>query len=255
MNTTAPTQNRFLLWFSRLRDQKGNTIAYVAMLLIIFGVIGVVMTSLLTSSVVSTTTPNHSRRALYMTEAGMRFGLSELRNAEDWLNRIQELNTTTYTVSAGETFTLNIFGPWYQADTYQSRTTGGTLTLNVPEGDMPTEYNFDTNSPHLSIINYNYTGNSIPDESVAQIDGFNRVDAHTVEFDVRDPIIVDNHDLVCMAVNIDAETLNQMPIDPRDSIYVAEQARHVSPSMTEPLKLSATYIFMMSLFMTAATTA
>ena len=63
-------------------------IAYIALVLIIFGVLGGVMASLLTSSMTSSATPNYSRRALYMTEAGMRYGLSELRNTEDWKGKI-----------------------------------------------------------------------------------------------------------------------------------------------------------------------
>ena len=177
------------------------------MVLIIFGVIGVVMTALMTSTIGSTASANHSRRALYMTEAGMRYGLSELRNTEDWAAKIQTLNSTTYTVSAEESFTLDIFGPWYQSGFYQSKSGGDVLTLNVPEGDMPPEYAMDTSSPYLSIVNFNYAGSSIPSESSSEIEGFTRIDANTVQFNVRDSFIVNINELVCVAVNIDPETI------------------------------------------------
>ncbi len=53
-----------------LANPKGNVIAYIAMLLIIFGSIGGIMASLLTSSVTSSATPNHSRRAEYNQQHG-----------------------------------------------------------------------------------------------------------------------------------------------------------------------------------------
>ena len=167
MNTTESFKNRLRLWFATLTCRKGNVMAYVAMVLIIFGIIGAVMASLLTTSITSTTTANHSRRALYMTEAGMRYALSELRNTNDWTDRIAELNATTFTVSPEETFTLNIFGPWFQSGSYQAKNTGDDLTLAVPEGELPEAYTVDTSSPYLSVINYNYVGSTIPVESKA----------------------------------------------------------------------------------------
>lgn len=243
MYSTASTKNRLRVLLRRLKGRKGNAIVYIAMVLIIFGVIGVVMTSLLTSSIVSTTTPNHFRRALYMTEAGMRYALSELRNTEDWTDRIQDLNNTIYTVSAGETFTLNIFGPWYQSGSYQSKSTGQILTLTVPEGEMPPDYTFDTSSPYLSIVNNNYSGSSIQAGSVAEIDGFTRIDANTVEFNLRDDFIVDDTELVCLAVNIDPQSVINNPIDIGDTLYVAEQARHVFPQYDGAIEVNRNVYF------------
>ena len=51
----------------------GNVLIYVVVLMLIFGVLGVVMVSLFTSSTASTVTRNDSRRARYMAESGMRY--------------------------------------------------------------------------------------------------------------------------------------------------------------------------------------
>jgi Tfp pilus assembly protein PilX len=51
----------------------GNVLIYVVVLMLIFGVLGVVMVSLFTSTTASTVTRNDSRRARYMAESGMRY--------------------------------------------------------------------------------------------------------------------------------------------------------------------------------------
>jgi hypothetical protein len=183
---------------SRWPNQKGNAMAYVVMVMIIFGIIGAVMASLLTSAVTSSATANHSRRALYMTEAGMRYGLSQLRNNEFATGVIDDLNNTTYTLSAEETFTLNIFGPWFDSASDQNISSGGSLTLKVPEGTLPQDFIIPAN---IWIVNYDYIDS--PSTSTTPrdpISGFSRIDDTTLTINCQGNFIVSKNEQVCLAV-------------------------------------------------------
>ena len=95
----------------------GNVLIYVVVLMLIFGVLGVVMVSLFTSTTASTVTRNDSRRARYMAESGMRYAFSEIRKADFDLNHM--INTAQYhhyKIGATESFTINVFSPWFDAD-------------------------------------------------------------------------------------------------------------------------------------------
>ena len=91
----------------------GNVLIYVVALMLIFGVLGVVMVSLFTSSTASTVTRNDTRRAIYMAESGMRYAFSELRkvglpdHSNDYIKN--SLNSITYTVTDAGSFTINVF--------------------------------------------------------------------------------------------------------------------------------------------------
>ncbi len=92
----------------------GNVLLYVVVLMLIFGVLGVVMVSLFASSTASTVTRNDTRRSIYMAESGMRYAFSELRKADFDIDfMIDTLNTTTYTVTDAGSFTINVFSPWF----------------------------------------------------------------------------------------------------------------------------------------------
>ena len=226
MITIKTKINEIYRW---LTTQKGNVIAYIALVLIIFGVLGGVMASLLTSSMTSSATPNYSRRALYMTEAGMRYGLSELRNTEDWKGKIEDLSTITYTLNPSETFDLNIVGPWYESTSLQDKTAGQTLTLTVPRGEMPVEYSIPVAPPRLSIINFAYTWEGIKPSSSAEIQGYTRIDESTIQVEVADSFVVSSGEIVCLAVPIDVEStqLPNTPVLAGDTLYVAYQARDI----------------------------
>ena len=62
-----------------LSGEKGNILVYVVIVMVIFGLLGALMVSLFSTSIGSSATANESRRAFYLAEAGLRYGLSELR--------------------------------------------------------------------------------------------------------------------------------------------------------------------------------
>ena len=66
----------------RLSQKGGNVLVYIVMLMVIFAVLGVAMVSLFSTSIGSSATANDSRRATYLSEAGIRYAASELRAAD-----------------------------------------------------------------------------------------------------------------------------------------------------------------------------
>jgi outer membrane protein assembly factor BamB len=211
--------------FSWLTTQKGNVIAYIAMVLIIFGVLGGVMASLLTSSVTSSATPNYSRRALYMTEAGMRYGLSELRNSEFATGVIDTLNTTTYTLNPTETFTLNIFGPWFDSPSDHS---AGNLTLKVPEGKIPQNFNIPAD---IWVVNFEYFGDSLSTLTTVRspVLGFSRIDDTTLEIQLSGDFIASRDERVCLAVLASSDFPSQTLNNEGEDLYVEHEAINLLP--------------------------
>jgi outer membrane protein assembly factor BamB len=114
-----------------LWTRKGSVLVYLIVVLLIFGVLGVTMVSLFTTATSSSATPNEVRRAAYAFESGMRYALSELRNTGFATETISKLNeTAAYTLDTGQTFSINVFGPWFDVASENS----GSITLTVPEG-------------------------------------------------------------------------------------------------------------------------
>ncbi len=235
MNSTASTKNKSRFLFGRLNGQRGNAIAYIAMVMIIFGAIGVVMTSLFTSSIVSTTTPNHSRRALYLTEAGMRYGLSELRNEEFATSVIDALNNLIYTVSAGETFTLNVFGPWFDSSAFQDITTGDNLLLTVVKGEIPEDYSIPSSPPYVSIVNLDYV-TTLTAQGSAEIQGYTPTSPTTLELTLVDNFLANQGERVCLAVPVHA-TSDGLPITNGGEIFIALQAQYIMPESNGAIEI------------------
>ena len=135
----------------------GNVLIYVVVLMLIFGVLGVVIVSLFTSTTASTVTRNDFRRARYTAESGMRYAFSEMRKFDFDLNHmINTLNTTTYKIGGMESFTINVFSPWFDADGRQAVSGEQNLDLDVPIGKIPPAYTLPQNSIHA--INFEFTG-------------------------------------------------------------------------------------------------
>ena len=222
MVTIKTKINQIFVW---LTTQKGNVIAYIAMVLIIFGVLGGVMASLLTSSMTSSATPNYSRRALYMTEAGMRYGLSELRNSEFATSVIDTLNTTTYTLDPIESFTLNIFGPWFDSPSDHS---AGNLTLKAPEGKIPQNFNIPADS---WVVNFEYFGDTLSTSTAVRdrISGFSRIDDTTLEIQMTGDFIASRGERVCLAVLASSDFPTQTLNNEGEDLYVEREAINFLP--------------------------
>jgi len=127
--------------------QSGSVMVYVIVVILIFGFLGAGMISMYTSSTkMSSRVPNHARNAEYLAEAGLRYAVSELRNKGYTKEVISTLNTTTYTVNDAGSFTINVFGKWFQP-TADYNASSGTLSLDVPQGQFPSSTITDFDIP------------------------------------------------------------------------------------------------------------
>jgi outer membrane protein assembly factor BamB len=138
---------------------KGTVLVYVVVLMLIFGILGVVMVSLFTSSIAS---------------SRMRFAFSELRKADFDLNvMIDPLNTTTYTVTDGGSFTINVFSPWFESSGNQSIVSSPPdLALNVPIGAVPVDYTIPISPNTIYAVNYEFVDVNPTASGISEITGY-----------------------------------------------------------------------------------
>ena len=121
---------RIRRWLPKpLAEERGNILVYVVLVMIIFGLLGVMMVSLFGTSVSSSATRNDTRRAFYMAESGIRYGVSQLLAKDFGSQDIEDLNTTTFKLPPGE-FKINVFGPWFESPTDQD-ISGSAGTVQV----------------------------------------------------------------------------------------------------------------------------
>ncbi|MGD9087821.1 MAG: PQQ-binding-like beta-propeller repeat protein, partial [Desulfobacterales bacterium] len=135
----------------------GNVLIYVVVLMLIFGTLGVAMVSLFSSSTASTATSNDTRRARYLSEAGVRYAIGEMRKEdfdEDYI--IDPLNTLTYTVNGAGTFEPNIFGPWFESDADVDAP--DVVNASPRFGEIPVDFATDPTNPlnNIWLVNYEY---------------------------------------------------------------------------------------------------
>ena len=84
----------------------------MVVVLLIFGVLGVSLVSLFTTSTTSSATPNDAKRALFIAESGIRYALSEIRNSPDLETAAELLNTTPeFELGKNGSFTASVFSP------------------------------------------------------------------------------------------------------------------------------------------------
>ena len=199
----------------------GNVLIYVVVLMLIFGVLGVVMVSLFTSTTASTVTRNDSRRARYMAESGMRYAFSEMRKADFDLNHmINTLNTITYKIGATESFTINVFSPWMDSREIQS---SPSLKLLVPVGEIPKNY---VMPPSIYAINYEFTGTT-PTEpgGVAEISSVAGQTLTTLDLNLNQIFNAGEDERIAFAVK---PTVDRAVTDGGD-LYIAPEAKGVFP--------------------------
>jgi outer membrane protein assembly factor BamB len=196
-----------------LSEERGNVLIYVVLLMVIFGLLGVTMVSLFSTSISSSGTRNDTRRAFYMAESGIRYGVSQLRDKDFVSKDIDDLNTTTFKLPPGE-FKINVFGPWFESPTDQDIGGTGTLNLKVTEGKIPHNFleqipagdanfwlvnrdyiNFDPNNPNNSEMRRRPS-----DTAIAQVSSFEKLTDTTFNFTIDDSFVVAKGEEICLSV-------------------------------------------------------
>ena len=128
-NISADTQGRPF-------GERGNILIYVLMTMVIFAVIGVTMVSLFSTSVSSSATANETRRAFYLSESGIRYAMSELRQGGFSATNINRINANPFSVPPAGSFRVTVLGAWFQSPSNQN-VAGGTLCGRTREGQDP----------------------------------------------------------------------------------------------------------------------
>ena len=174
---------------------EGNILVYIVMVMLIFGVLGVTMVTLFSTSITATAEPSESRRALYLYESGVRYGMSQLRNIGFTDATINTLNRTTYNMPPSGQFEVNVFSPWFESASNQTINPSGSVQLNVAHGDVPDGFlgKIPTSSPLLRVVNNDYiniSGSGPQETAKAAVSGRSLVDSDTVQLDLLDDFVV-----------------------------------------------------------------
>jgi outer membrane protein assembly factor BamB len=197
-----------------LSEDRGNVLIYVVLLMVIFGLLGVAMVSLFSTSISSSSTRNDTRRAFYMAESGIRYGVNQLRSKDFESKDIDDLNTTTFKLPPLGEFNINVFGPWFESPSNQDIGSSGTLNLKVTEGKIPHNFleqipagdanfwlvnrdyiNFDPVNPNNSEMRRRPS-----DTAIAQVSAFEKLTDTTFNFTIDDSFVVAKGEEICLSV-------------------------------------------------------
>jgi hypothetical protein len=222
----------------RYLNPPGNVLIYVVVLMLIFGVLGVVMVSLFTSTTASTVTRNDSRRARYLSESGVRYATSELRIAdfeEDII--INPLNTLTYTVSGAGSFDINIFSPWFESDSDVD--TPDVVNASPPLGEIPVDFTTDPANPlsDVWLVNYEYITGTGPKIVTMRDEAYSyAISGTSLAVDiVESSFLAEAGERVVLAV--EPIGLNQ-DITEGEDLYVARDARFFFPPFNGAININ-----------------
>lgn len=208
----------------QLGSTQGNVLVYLIVLILIFGVLGVTIVSLFTTATSSSATPNHARRAAYITESATRYAFSELRNSGFATGVVNSLNTTSYTVNAAGSFTLNLFSPSFVAAATYSEDSAGTVTLNVSAGKLTADW-MAKNPNGLRVINYDYLDKDYR-KARSVVDSWTKTGDTTLTLDLRSQFAINAGERLCFQVR---PTRNQTDIPAGGDLLVNEIVKDFFP--------------------------
>jgi hypothetical protein len=137
------------------RRRQGSIMVYMLVLMVIFASLGVGMVSMFGTSVMSAFSPNSVRRANYMAESGLRYTISEVRNAPTVAAK--ETALTNIDPAPADPGYIDVNGKWFnvfpgvaryrvRVYPYWSRTPVGTgvalnsISATVPNSGFPLDY-------------------------------------------------------------------------------------------------------------------
>ncbi len=189
-----------------IRSQSGNLLAYVVLVMVIFGFLGALMVSLFGTSLAGSAEANARRRAVYLSESGLRYGMSELRGTGFTTTAINRLNTTRYRLEPAGEFALNVFTPWFESAANQTIEPSGTVRLNVAKGKVPEGFlgRIPVTAPLLRLVNFDFidlSGTGIPETAKTSISGAALVDENTLDFQANDDFVVGQNETICFSVH------------------------------------------------------
>ena len=222
-------------------NNQGTLLVYLVVLLLIFGVLGVSLVSLFTTSISSSATANDAKRARFIAESGIRYALSEIRNSPDIENAAELLNTTSeFKLGKDGGFKASVFSPGLQsAHNYSIGGLGGSLELDVPySGHFPKDFYVNNAVNDVYIVNwlaFKGTTATIPTNSYAMVSDYpNPGEAANVTLDVEDNIIAGQGATICFAL---LATDAQTNISRGSFIFVNEKAAEFFPEQNGAIRI------------------
>jgi outer membrane protein assembly factor BamB len=190
---------------SLLSQKRGSILVYIIVVMLIFAVLGAAMVSLFSTSISSSATANESRRAFYLAEAGLRYGLSELRQQGFSTLNIATLNTTEYKMPPSGSFDITVFGAWFRSPSVQT-VNSGPLTVELVKGKIPTGFfaRLTDAVPDLYLVLGKLGPSPVEPKpaanEVAKVRGFTPGSDTSFQFDLSGGLFVGPKDWICMAV-------------------------------------------------------
>ncbi len=129
---------------SVLRADSGSILIFLIVLMVVFTALGVGMVSMFGSSILNVFSSNNTRRAVYLAESGLRYTISELRNAaasarEAALANIDDgsVNGKWFNVFPGVSrYRVRVY-PYYSNTTAGTGVATSTITTTVPNSGFP----------------------------------------------------------------------------------------------------------------------
>ncbi len=129
------------------RSRRGSILVFLIVLMVIFAVLGVGMVSMFGSSVLSVFASNSVRRANYLAESGLRYAISEVRNAA--VAKEAALTSVDNGSVAGKWFNVfpgvaryqvRVYPYWSKVTVGANIPSGGNLNATVPNSGFPSDY-------------------------------------------------------------------------------------------------------------------
>jgi outer membrane protein assembly factor BamB len=217
-----------------LLNRKGNLLVYMVVVLLIFGVLGVSLVSLFSTTTGSTATPNDAKRARLIAESGIRYALSEIKNSSDIQLAAERLNTTPeFKLGKQGSFSASVFSTGMLSNETGSKTAGQILRLNVPySGQFPSDFTVQD----ASIVDWvSFNGAPPPAGSFSAYTVSDQQDTYVdITIATLDDFDADQNATVCFAMlTTDADTR----VEQGQSIYVAEEARDFYPQENGAIRI------------------
>jgi outer membrane protein assembly factor BamB len=217
---------RFNSLKGRLLSSRGNVLVYIVLTMVIFGILGVTMVSLFSTSITASATQNDTRRATYLSEAGVRYAMSEMLSGKFSKDVIDDLNTIEYSFSASDKFKINVFSPWFEPESIlllENAFSEQNVNFDIVEGRLPAGLTDKlTGGTDLYLVNYDFFdryatyNNNPPPSSRAIVTGGAQVGADLSKLqlsiqDDSDGFVANRNEIAAFAVQPFAD-LNDAPL-------------------------------------------
>ncbi len=181
----------------------GSVLVYIVLAMVIFGILGVTMVSLFSTSISSSATQNDTRRAYQYYESGIRYGASELVNGSPKFseNIINRLNSTIYKVDTDSNFNIRIFrlnfASLSKLPDPVNPDPSPTISLKLDKGSLPDGFTIPTGEPRAFLVLKTADPGS---DFVAEISGYTFQDDTHITLALEDNINIEKEKKVAFAV-------------------------------------------------------